>query len=108
MSRFGVVDYYWIIHIYFCSHIVYLKYSLYISIVKQTNKDNMTTQELKTRLVKNQEILVFVNDHDVFEFSFSVIRGGKFRIMKNGSFTHINATLTRIQMCIGANGLTEE
>lgn len=38
MSRFGVVDYYWIIHIYFCSHIVYLKYSLYISIVKQKQR----------------------------------------------------------------------
>ena len=40
MSRFGVVDYYWIIHNYFCPHIVYLKYSLYISIVKQKQRQN--------------------------------------------------------------------
>ena len=52
MSRFGVVNYYWIIHNYFCSHIVYLKYSLYISIVKQkqnTYHDNTLRNQLQVR-----------------------------------------------------------
>lgn len=66
----------------------------------------MTTQDLKNRLVFEQEIVTFTNEQDVFNFSFSHVRG-KYRIMKNGVFTHLNTTLTRVKMCIESNKLSE-
>ncbi len=59
----------------------------------------MKTTELKQRLM-SREILVFTNESDVFEFSFSKLRGG-FRVMRNGSFLNRpNLTLQNIVMMI--------
>jgi hypothetical protein len=67
----------------------------------------MKKQDLKNRLVFEQEIVTFTNDEDVFNFSFSHLRG-KYRIMKNGVFISLDTTLTRIKMCIKSNKLSEE
>ena len=85
MSRFGVVDYYWIIHNYFCSHIVYLKYSLYISISNNKNKEQMNTfstfyktiydskeykvyfnKDLKKRFIQISGATIFVSQKKIF------------------------------------------
>ena len=59
----------------------------------------METTELNNRL-RNFETLSFVNETDVFEFSFSNLRGG-FRVMRNGSFLNRrNLTLQNIVMMI--------
>ena len=60
MSRFGVMDCYRIIHNYFCSHIVYLKNSLYISIVKQ--KQIITTMTLSQLQTQKANLLNKVNE----------------------------------------------
>ena len=67
----------------------------------------MKTTELKERLM-SREILVFTNESDVFEFSFSKLRGG-FRVMRNGSFLNRpNLTLQNILMMIKMRGLQFE
>ena len=67
----------------------------------------MKTTELKERLM-SREILVFTNESDVFEFSFSKLRGG-FRVIRNGSFLNRpNLTLQNILMMIKMRGLQFE
>ena len=67
----------------------------------------MKTTELNNRL-RNFETLSFTNETDVFEFSFSNLRGG-FRVMRNGSFLNRpNLTLQNIVMMIEMRDLQLE
>ena len=72
------------------------------------NKTNtMTKQELENRL-RSFETLTFVNDTDVFEFSFSKIRGDIFRVMRNGTFRPNKLTISEIVFIINNRNLQHE
>tara|TARA_R100000655_G_scaffold47585_1_gene84801 strand:- start:1126 stop:1356 length:231 start_codon:yes stop_codon:yes gene_type:complete len=72
------------------------------------NKTNtMTKQELENRL-RSFETLTFVNDTDVFEFSFSKIRGDIFRVMRNGTFRPNKLTISEIMFIINNRNLQHE
>tara|TARA_R100000781_G_C3976017_1_gene91860 strand:+ start:227 stop:433 length:207 start_codon:yes stop_codon:yes gene_type:complete len=66
----------------------------------------MERQELENRL-RSFEILSFVNDTDVFEFSFSKLRGG-FKVMRNGSLLNKRFTFQNIVMMIKMRDLQFE
>ena len=67
----------------------------------------MTRQELENRL-RNFETLIFLNDTDVFEFSFSKLRGNIFRVMRNGSFRPNRLTISDIMSIIQYRNLQLE
>ena len=67
----------------------------------------MTRQELENRL-RNFETLTFLNDTDVFEFSFSKLRGNIFRVMRNGSFRPNRLTISDIMSIIQYRNLQLE
>ena len=67
----------------------------------------MENSELENRL-RNFETLTFSNDTDVFEFMFSRINGGVFRVMRNGSFRPNRLTIGEIIFIINNRNLQLE
>ena len=67
----------------------------------------MKTQELENRL-KNFETLSFVNDIDLFEFTYTKIRGGYYRVMRNGKFRPNRLYINDIMQIISVHKLQLE
>ena len=67
----------------------------------------MKTTELNNRL-RNFETLSFINETDVFEFSFSKLNGELFKVMRNGSFRPNLLTIKEIEFIIKTRNLQLE